>query len=176
MLRNHVVKRDVVKINRAFHGRDEHLAAIILEFNRDFVLVQVVDDFCLDGYTILRKDQFDGVRCNKFDKAQKKILKAEGILDKVYGFDKAIDLGSWQTIFTDLKKLDYHVIVECEDAIEPEFMIGPIRQVTKSKVGILYYDPAGKLDKQVSQVDYERITTVKFGDRYSTIFRKYLQH
>lgn len=175
MLQKHIDDKDFVKIYRTFYDRETSISGFILYMTKDFLLLQETYDFMFDGYSIIRKDQFDSLRCNKFDKTQKSIFLAEGLIDKYYGHVGQIDLTNWQNIFSDLKSLDYHIIIECENKRYPKFLIGPIEKVTKNKIEIWNYDPTGKLDKKASSIKYEDITVVRFGESYSTTFRKYLR-
>jgi hypothetical protein len=175
LLQKHIDRKDFVKIYRTFIDREENISGFILLLSKDFLLLHVDNEFMFDGYAIIPKHKFDSIRCNKYDKTYKKIYKNEGLLSTLYGIDQPISLKSWQDLFSNLKKLDYHVVVECEDKDEPDFIIGPIKRIYKDKVSIQYYDPTGKLDKKLTTAKYNEITTVKFGDRYSTIFRKYLK-
>jgi hypothetical protein len=175
MLQKHIDKKDFIKINRTFKNREENISGFLLALSKRFLLLQVDNEFQLNGYAIIPKDRFDSIRCNSYDKAFKRMYKEEGILDTAYGFNQSLPLRSWKELFSGLKKLDYHLIVECEDKDEPVFLIGPVRRVTKDKVSIQYYDPAGILEKKLTTVSYDDITIIKFGDRYSTTFRKYLK-
>jgi hypothetical protein len=175
MLQKHIDNKDFVKIFRTFQDTEKNISGFILSMTKNFLLVQLDYDFILNGYSIIRKDQFDSLRCNKYDKTQKRIFQAEGIIDRFYGLDKSVSLTNWQDIFTDLEKLDYHIIIECENKKRPKFLIGPIEKVTKNKINIQNYDPTGKLDEKSSSVKYDDITIVTFGDNYSTTFRKYLR-
>jgi len=175
MLQKHIDKRDYVKIKRIVTDGEANISGFILKISKDFLLIQKEEEFFLNGYGIIRKDHFDSLRYGKTDRAFKKILKSEGILDKDYGISNDMNLKSWMTIFTDLKKFDYHVIVECEDLKDPLFVIGPIRRVNKDSVSIQYYDPTGLLDKKVTTMKYKDVTLVKFDDRYINVFRKYLR-
>lgn len=175
MIKKHIVNKDFVKIFRTFQDLENNITGFILAMSKDFLLVQLDYDFILNGYSIIRKDQFDSLRCNKYDKTKKRIFLAEGIIDRFYGFDKFVSLTNWQDIFTDLKKLDYHIIIECENKRKPKFLIGPIQKVTKSKINIWNYDPTGKFDEKSSTIKYDEITTITFGDNYSTTFRKHLR-
>ncbi len=174
-LQSHIDKRDFVKIYRKFKEREENISGFLLAISKDFLLLQVDNEFSLNGYAIMRKDQFDSLRCNKYDKTQKKIYIAEGLLENGYGIDKSISLKSWQDIFKTLKFFDYHVIIECEDKEEPWFDIGPIKRVNKESVSIQYYDPTGQLESKLTSRKYSDITLVKFDDNYSKTFRKYLK-
>lgn len=175
LLQKHIDNKDFVTIYRTFNDRKKDLSGYILSMTTGFLLLQETYDFIFDGYSIIRKDQFDSLRCNKFDKTQKRIFQAEGLIDKDYGIDKPISLSNWQDIFKDLDKLNYHIIIECDNKRTPKFLIGPIEQVLKNKVNIRNYDPTGKLDEKLSSIKYKDITVVRFGDTYSTIFRKYLK-
>lgn len=175
LLQKHIDNKDLVLINRTFQNKEVNIDGFILSMSKDFLLLQVVFDFKFDGYSIIRMDQFDSIRYNKFDKTRKNILQAEGSFDKYYGHEGQISLTNWHDIFIDLEKLDYHLIIECENKKNPKFLIGPIEIVKKNKMDILYYDATGKLDKKASSVKYDDITIVWFGDKYSTTFRKYLR-
>ena len=175
LLQTHIDKKDFVKIYRTFREKEETISGFILAFSKDFLLLQVDNEFALNGYAIIRKGQFDSIRCNKYDKTQKKIYKAEGLMDNSYVIDKNISLKNWQDNFTDLKKNDYHVIIECEDKEEPLFDIGPIKRILKNSVSIQYYDPTGQLENKLTSRKYADITIVKFDDNYSKTFRKYLK-
>ena len=83
-----------------------------------------------------------------------------------------MNIENWRTIFTDLKKNDFHVIVECENLNNPTFTIGPIVKINKKSVEIMYYDATGFLDDKPTKLKFKDITLAKFGTRYLKIFRK----
>ncbi len=175
MIKAHIDKKDFVQIKRTVTEGEANIVGFVLQMSKDFLLIQPEEEFLLNGYTIIRKDHFDAIRCNKFDKAFKRVLKAEGVFNTNYGIKDKVRLNDWQTIFTDLKKHDYQVIVECEDLEDPLFVIGPIQKVNTNSVSILYFNPTGLLDKKPTKVKYKDITLVKFDCRYINVFRKYLR-
>lgn len=175
MLQKYLDKKEFVKIFRTFFDREYNLSGFILKMSKDFLLLHLVDDHLLDGYAILRQDDYDSIRCGPFEKTYKKILKSEGILDTTYGLDKNIDLASWEDILQDLKKYDYHIIIENTKKDNLDFFIGPIKKAGKTTVSIHNYDATGKLDKKPTKIKLDKIKTITFGDRYSTIFRKYIK-
>lgn len=175
LIKNYIDKRDFVKIKRTVTDGEADVSGFILQQSKDFLLIQIENEFYLNGYAIIQKDHFDSIRNNKYDKTMKKILRGEKVFDTDYGIKSKINLKSWETIFTDLKQNDFHVIVECEDLKEPKFVIGPIKKINKKSVSILYYDPTGLLDRKPTSLNYKDITIVKFDNRYTSIFRKYLR-
>jgi hypothetical protein len=170
----HIDQQNFVKITRSISGSNEDLRGFILAKSASLLLIQITVNFMFDGYAVIRKSDIIEIRHGKFEKASKRIFKEEGLLRSSFGLDEKISLRSWETVFTDLKRLDYHVITECENREEPDFVIGPIKRILSSRVSIQYYDPTGKLEKKPSQVLFTDITSVLFGDNYSTVFRKYL--
>jgi hypothetical protein len=66
-LQNYIDKKEFVKIYRTFKDNSENIRGFILKMTKDFLLVQLDNDFFLDGYAIIRKDQFDSIRCSKYE-------------------------------------------------------------------------------------------------------------
>ena len=174
-LKKYIDNKEIVKIYRTVTDGEANIFGFILEVSNQFLLIQNENDFTLDGYSIIKKNHFHSVRCNKLEKTTKRILKSEGITKADYGINKVIGLDNWKSVFEDLKRNDCHVIVECEDLKEPLFLIGEIVKISKKSVNILYYDAEGVFDSKPTKVRFKDITLVKFDDRYSTIFRKYLK-
>lgn len=175
ILKKYSDKKEFVKIFRTVCDKEENLSGFILSMSKQFLFVQDTHDFMLDGFAIIRKDDFDSIRCNKNDKTQRKIFKAEGLLEKGFGFNKSIPLISWKDIIAAIKKYDYHIVIESINKDYLDFHIGQVVKVSNKSVSIHNYDPTGKLDKIPTQIKYDTISVLRFGGRYETIFRKYLR-
>ncbi len=171
----HILGKDLIRVARTVKDGEKNARGFILGVSKELLLIQREVDFALDGYVILRRDQIGPIRCNKFDESGKKILMAEGILEKQLGLKKKIDLNSWKTVFENLKKFDLHATVECENLRKPQFVIGSIEQVAKDHAKLRNYDATGLLDDKLTTVKFKDITMVTFGDRYSTVFRRHLE-
>lgn len=59
----------------------------------------------LDGFAIIRLDDFDSIRHSSYERTQRKIFNSEGLLDNGFGFDKHLPLTSWTDIFKTLKNM-----------------------------------------------------------------------
>ncbi|KQB98759.1 hypothetical protein [Pedobacter sp. Hv1] len=175
LLQKHIENKDLVTIYRTLLGRENNISGFILAKSKQFLLLQLDSDFTLDGYAIVGENGFESIRHNKYDQTQQKILKAEGITDRDYGIDKKIELEKCASVLNCLKQYDYHIIIESLKKDYIGFSIGPIIEVTKNYVSIKEYDPAGKFDDKPTKIKLNRIIHIKFGDRYSTTFRKYLK-
>src|SRR6218665_80710 len=173
-INRHIQQQNFVKITRNLPGNSEELRGFILAKSASLLLIQSTYDFMFDGYAVVRLADIVKIRNGKFEKMSKRIFKQEGLFKSSFGLNTEISLKTWQNVFADLKQLDYHAIVQCEDKKEADFVIGPIKRVSASTVSIQYYDPAGKLESKLSKLRFEETTIVRFGDNYSTIIRKYL--
>lgn len=174
-IQQHITKKDFVKILLNFQNIESGIYGYIQLQSKKFILLQINNEFSLDGYAIILKRKLKAIRCNKYDKTSNKIHRAEGTLQKQYKVPDFISLENWEQLFSSLKDADLHVIIECEDQEEADFFIGPLQKTGKNSVSILNYDPTGQFDKKPSKISYKDITKVTFGDQYSTVFRKYLK-
>ncbi len=176
MLQKYIDKKTFVKIFRTVCDKEENLSGFILGMSKGFLLLQLDYDFMLDGYAIIRLDDFDSIRHSSYERTQRKIFNAEGIFSTTYGFDRHLPLTTWTDILKTLKNYDLHVIVENINKDYLDFWIGEIKKVTDKSISIHNYNPDGQLDEKPKTIRLDTISIIKFGDRYSTIFRKYLKH
>ena len=155
--------------------RNEDLSGFILGMSKNFLFLQLYDEMTLNGYSIIKLDDFDSIRHSSYERTLRKILNAEGLLGSGYGFDKQLPLTTWPDIFNALKGYDIHVIVENINKDFLDFWIGPITRVSAKNVSIRNYNPDGVFDVKPTAIELDTISVLKFGDRYSTTFRKYLK-
>jgi hypothetical protein len=175
LLKKYQDNKSFVKIYRTILDKEDNLSGYILSSSKNFILIQTDNEFRLDGFAIISKDDFDWIRHSSYERTQRKIFKAEGLLNIGFGFDKKLNLDSWTNIFKDLKRNDFHVIIESENKEYLDFHIGHLTKVFNKSVSIHNYNPNGVYDEKPTTIKFEKIRTIKFGDSYSTIFRKYLR-
>ena len=175
MLQQYITRKAFVQIFRTVCGQEENLSGFILGMSNRLLLLQLNNEFMLDGYAVIRIDDFDSIRHSSYERTQQKIFRAEGLLSTGYGFDQPLPLTSWTALLKALKGYDLHVVVENINKDVVDFWIGPIKRVSEKSVSIHNYDPDGQLDAKPTVISLETISVLKFGDRYSTIFRKYLK-
>lgn len=175
VIKKYIRDLTLVRIFRTLCGRDENITGVIIDASKSFLSIQCISDFMLDGYAIIKFDDYDNIQHSKLERAQKKILIAEKILPFEFGHNKSIPLTEWKDIFSALKDYDLHVCIQNVKKEYLDFWIGPIVKITAKTVSIHNYDPGGRLDSQPTAIKFDTIRTVSFGDRYSTTFRKYLK-
>lgn len=175
MLQKYIDNKSFIKIFRTVCDKEENISGFLLGMSKDFMFMQIDSDFMFDGYAIIRKDDFDNILYSSYERTQRKIFKAEGLLEKEYGFGEQLPLTNWTDIFNALKNYDYHVIIENINKDYLDFWIGQIMKVTDKSVSIHNYNPDGQLDEKPKSIKFSTISIVKFGDNYSKTFRKYLR-
>ena len=112
MLQQYINRQAYVKIFRTVCGEEENLSGFILAMSKRLLLLQLDNEFTLDGYAVIRLDDFDGIRRSSYERTQQKILRAEELLSTGYGFDQPLPLTSWTALLKALKDYDLHVIIE----------------------------------------------------------------
>lgn len=175
LLQKYIDNKSYIKISRTVFNEEENLSGFLLAISKDFLFLQVDNDFTLDGYAIIKKDDFDSIQHSNYERAKRKIFNAEKVLSTSYGFDKDLPLTNWTSILKKLKSYGFHIIVQNINKDYLDFWIGEIKNVTSKSLSIHNYDPAGVLDDKPTNIKFSTISVIKFGDRYSTIFRKYLK-
>ena len=150
-----------------------NIRGFILALSNNLVLLQNVVDFHLDGYSIIRRRDITHVWHNEFERYYKKILKKEGLLDKV-GLQETISLNNWPSVFHSLKRIGKNIIIEKEFPDVYKFLIGKIIRINKKHVNIRYFDANGKWERGFRYAPYEEITRVQFENEYIKVFSKYL--
>jgi|688.fasta_scaffold1074743_1 hypothetical protein len=146
----------------------------IVDFSKDFILLNDSDDFELDGYSIFPIKTIADIQFKNTDKHYDKIMHLEGLTDRVVKKHK-IDLTNWTSIFKSIRLLGLNPIVENEDPNDESFDVGPITKVTKTSVYVRYFDSQGYLDKEPTKIPFNLITIVKFDGRYTNTMSKYLR-
>lgn len=172
-IKDHYKKQKFARITRTV-AEDWDLTSrgFIVDFSKDFIVLQETDDFALNGFCILPKKQIKKIRYNNFDRYYDKIMAWENEKSQI-GLKTEVDLSSWKSIFKTFQNKKMTVIVECEDPDIETFTIGSVTDVTDKSVSIRYFDAAGFLDEKPTKVRFKRITSVSFDTRYADIFAKY---
>lgn len=171
----HLNNQKICKIKRQVaDGFFEYSFGYIVDSSSDFIVMQEVVDFKMDGYLVFSASTIAHIRYNNNDKYYDKIMRWEKQTDHVMN-KHAIDLTNWSTIFKTIKKAGVNVIIQNEDPADYSFDIGPITKITQTAVYIQYFDPKGYLDNEPSKLRFSLITLVQFDDPYANVFSKYLR-
>ena len=139
----------------------------VLDFNERLCLCALEDDFIIDGYEVCRLRDIKRVKL--IDNATVEINRQNGILDE--SDPPKLDISSWKNVFGSLEKTGLYVIVRNE--YKGFFRIGKIKKVKKSGVVFKAFDIDGVWQPKI-KIPFSDITSVQFGNRYSTFWREHL--
>ena len=145
----------------------------LLDISGEWVLLQNIYEFHLDGYSIIRKSDVDRIRYDEIDKYFEKILRDEGVrkrMSKKY----QIDLTNLSSIFESLRKTKLNIIVECEEEKNDIFVVGKISKIDNNSIGMLHFDACGRWSKQIKTIPYSKITIIRFDEEYINVFSRHL--
>lgn len=141
----------------------------VLDFSEKLCLCACEDDFILDGFEVCRLRDTESVELVK--NATVEINRQNGLLDDIE--DPNVDISSWKTVFSSLAKTGLYVIVRND--YRDFFRIGKIKKVKKSSVVFKSFDGDGVRQPKI-KIPFSDITSVQFGNRYSTYWKKYLDN
>jgi len=152
----------------------DRIGGYIVDYSDHFLVLQESDDFLLKGYKVVPIETIAKIRHNHIDEYYDNIMRWEKIWDTL-NYTHQVDLSSWTSIFSDIRKLGFNVIIEDQHPEEATFDIGPITKVTEQSVEIMYFNAEGVLNRSSTEFKWTDITLVNFDDRYINIFSKYLR-
>ena len=151
---------------------DNYIAAIVLDVNDKFVVLQEFFDFKKLTKSILPISSIESLRRNANDKYYQTILEGEGILKKVKN-NYSMDISTWKSISRALKISRITIMIDCEKSKDEFFGIGEVKNVNKDSVEIRYFDAQGILDETNTRFPYDIITKLSFDSQYANVFSKY---
>lgn len=166
-----IQQKQIVRFAREDIDSD-YIYGIPLLLQNELVLVQFICDFTIDGFKVLCLRDITEVYRSEEEIVYKKIMEQEGIFKEAV-VPQIENFINWKGLFEYLKKKYRSVIIECEELGEEDFYIGKVVEATETEVKILYYNTMYRWNKVPDKIQYDSITLVSFGDRYSTISSKY---
>lgn len=150
------------------------LNGAILKESKNWVLIQNIEDFRIDGYSIIHKIQIKKIRQNSGDRFYQSILIKEGIAKKIKDLP-GIDIEDVCQVLLYLKSWKSPVIIECELLGTWPFSIGFIEEIRENDFDLRYFDIEGKSDKKPRKIKFAHIDRIGIKERYGEIFGKYLK-
>ena len=166
----------MISVERSFPGL-HNINGFIHGASDSLVLIQQLNDFLWDGYSIIRVSDIVECCSDKQERFFEKVLAAEGLLDQ-RRYDKAISLQDIRSALSNFKDSGEKLIIECESihsVDDDEFHIGQISDLDKDSVWILEFNAEGEWEQDATDISIDRITRIQFDTPYIRIFSKYLR-
>lgn len=151
---------------------ERRIRGFVLAMSDELVLMQEIYDFASDGYVIVRLRDVTGVRDGDYERFDARVLAGEGI--RAERPRKAIDPSSWRTVFASLAGGGWPLaLVESENGDDGDFWVGRVLGAGETSVAFHYVSPVGVWDAEPEEIEYDDVTRVCFGDRYTTVLARY---
>lgn len=150
------------------------LNGAFLKESKNWVLIQNIEDFRIDGYSLIHKMLIQKVRHSSGDKFYQSILIKEGIAKKIKDLPKLEIEDIGQSLLY-LQKRKSPVIIECDLLGTWPFSIGFVKAVRENDFDLWYFDPEGKPEKKPRKIKFAHIERIGIKERYSEIFGKYVK-
>lgn len=160
------------KFERSMPGC-EVLHGFVLGRSSSLVLLHVVREFHLDGYSLIRMKDLDAIRCRREEKFFRKMLRAEGVTNDV-GMSGKVSLPSMASALKSLGREGRLVSVENEMEDEEVFYAGRVSDVRGKTVELRTFDALGKWDPTPEVIDAAKVTLVSWDTEYLRVFAKHL--
>lgn len=175
--KEYIQLRRAVRI-RPKHATDQTLHGFPLVLSDNFVVLQEIREFHLDGYAIVPLKSIYAVRSGPVERAIERVLQGEGIYDKV-SLPYALNLDSFADVFRSLQQTGKNIIIEVlefeRQYINEDFVIGKIVGMSPRSVAILNFDDTGICDIEPTVISYKNIKWISFDSEYINLFSKYLR-
>jgi len=173
-LTKHQKKKHFVKIylSDSDDSAITHFNGIVVDQNKNFVMMLDFSDFNYDGFVVFRKKDISEIERTRSEAFFQKILEREKCLYNFLENRSPVKLEGMRKMFKRLKKNNIPVIVEQRYKREDIFQIGPIHGVEKKKVRINYFNSRGEYDLKPVSSRFKDITFFRIDSPYTNLFYK----
>lgn len=163
--------RKIVSIHRD-HIDTNSIQGFILGFSDDLILIQYVYDFRLDGLLVLMVSDITDIKSNATNEFQKDLLIAEGLFQQI-PFDLAFELHDWRSIISQFSRQYRLMILEDERPDSKVFLIGEIKNITKTNISLRYFTGAGNWNEKPMKLSFNSITSCQVDTNYTNVYQRY---
>lgn len=147
-------------------GLDGRLVAV----SPELLVIAEWRDFLPHGFVAVRRRDVTCVHGSPAVELHARWIEESG-QDGTQGASPAIRPSGWEELFRRLQREGEWVVVEDELAEDPLFLLGPIVAVTPGTVTLDAVDvELSRRDRE--QVEFERITSVRWGGPYVRMYRR----
>lgn len=150
----------------------DNLILIPLKMSDHIIAGHYVRDFVLDGYKIISLAEITSIKRGALEEYHDEILRGEYSFGKNNYIEK-VNIETWQGFFEDISKFGKMINITQEHLGETFFYVGRVIAVKQEQLEFLEINPEGEWDDETTMIEYEEITMVDFGDRYSSMLHKY---
>ena len=169
LIRRYHKSRSLVSLTRNKIDQAK-IQGFLLDYNDDWIALQYIHDFYVDGYLLLRRSDLTSLDCRSTDTFQRRLLESDGLLDQI-DFDFQIPPGGVKGLLLGLPK-EQIVILE-DETEENRFLIGSILGIEDGCVSLRFFTGAGRWLDEPSEISLEDITSISFSTNYTLTYERH---
>ena len=162
------LKNRLVTIERKKLDPDRVYGVIVAQ-SPILTLLHYEYDFEFDGFMAIRTKDITLCKSSESNDYCRELMRREGLWKTVPRWVKKLSIGGWSELLGGLVGM----VAILEDELNKAFHIGPLLAIHGKYAEIHDFDGCGRL-QDVEKMSFNRITTVRFGNRYATIHAKYM--
>ena len=163
----------VVKINTK-HPEGDAYGGIVLDYNRNYVVFRIIDDFEPDGIIVLPKKWIKNIRNGKLEKCYNDVIRVCNTLKKVKETGWLLGMKTMEEIVNHLKSQGTWPSVEVVHDNGSSLYLGEITEVSKNSFSMNCYDAEGKWEK-IYQLTYDMVFKIEVDSKYVRHFNNYMR-
>lgn len=175
-LQRAIRRRESVRIERTHDMSNVY--GYPLAVSMELVLLEQTVDFRLDGYAVMPLRQIASVPALATQRFTDRVVSDRGDAKRIHIPRYRLALESWLECAKSVAAMPQFVICDCErrdGEIEDDFYLGSIVAVTNDSFAMRHVDAMAGWYSDVPVTPFADITRLRFGDPYSTTFRKYMK-
>ena len=146
------------------------IQGFVIDYDADWIALQYIHDFYLDGYLLLRRQDLTSMNCRATDAFQRHLLEVDGVIDKI-DFDFEIPVGGIAEL---LKALPSDRVVILEDETEDDlFLIGTLIGIEDDFISLRFFSGAGRWDDEPAEIAVEDVTSASYATNYTLAYERH---
>ncbi len=163
----------VIRINTK-HPDGDAYDGIVLDYNRKYVVLRVIDDFEPDGIIFIFKKNIKSIRNGKLEKSFNAVISFCKTLKSLKETGWFHGMKTLEEIMSYLKSQSTWPSIEVVHDNGSSLYIGEITEVSKSSFSINCYDAEGRWEK-IYQLKYDTVFKIEIDGKYVRHFNDYMR-
>ena len=161
---------------KTIHPDGDSFDGVVTHNRRRFIALGQEIDFQFDGMVVLPKGVIKGYRDDKYEQCCNRIIRTNGSLKR---FKPPPWIEKCDTIREVVAQIQMRKIWPCVEILirkgkDTALYLGPIVELRDIGFVLKCYDAAGVWEKPY-ELEFNEIFMLKFGDRYSNHFNRYMR-
>jgi len=159
---------------RTKHPDGDAYDGIVLDYNRNYVVIREVRDFVPDGIIIIPKKWIKGIRNGKLEKSFNAVIAFNKTIKSLKEIGWLHGMKTMEEIMGHVKSRGIWPAVEVIRDNDYYLYLGEIKEVSRDYFGIYCYDAEGRWEK-IYKLKYDSVFKIDISGNYVRYFNKFMR-